>query len=603
MTRHLFGIAFVGLTAGSLWGQIALDQEFGDWEAFPVEAQNLDNTHLQTAQVASDGTWVYWRIVLGEELALDETIVPHGLELWIDSDANVNTGWIQPGIGVDVVLDFAQAEVRRYNANGVETTLTLNDVGVHVAPTYSGADMEIAVDRDLAGIDGSGMRWQWVDGMHDEVLPAAPALTALNSTPVDYAPLSLERPGTAQVRCLWWNVNNRFNNGSAEAAMERLVAAIVPDVMGFSEASNVSASYVKGRLEAWLPGTTWNVVKDDYDLMVASIYPIASSYSSVYRSFPAVVSTEAVWGFPMLFTSSHLKCCGGASNEAQRQSEADEYMAFQRDAMTPGGQLDIPAGSPIVFGGDLNMVGLAAPIATLTTGDIFDNGAYGPDFSPDWDGTAMRELPILQADRPMDYTWRNDGSAYMPGKLDYALISDGAVQAVHMFGVQTSDMSPARLAQYDLQSGDTWGASDHLPIVVDLAGMGGEVQDVDEDGVPDGADNCADVPNPGQEDFNSNGVGDACEDSDQDGVWDYLEFQFGTDPTLQDTDGDGLTDGAEIDVFGTDPLSGDTDGDGVSDALELLFPPATTCPGDLNGDSAVTVVDLLLLLGNLGAAC
>jgi hypothetical protein len=133
--------------------------------------------------------------------------------------------------------------------------------------------------------------------------------------------------------------------------------------------------------------------------------------------------------------------------------------------------------------------------------------------------------------------------------------------------------------------------------------MGGEVQDVDEDGVPDGADNCADVPNPGQEDFNSNGVGDACEDSDQDGVWDYLEFQFGTDPTLQDTDGDGLTDGAEMDVFGTDPLSGDTDGDGVSDALELLFPPTTTCPGDLNGDSAVTVVDLLLLLGNVGAAC
>ena len=576
---------------------------FEDWYSFPVVEQNFANTHLQSAQVAANGTWVYFRMELGEELALDETIIPHGLELWIDSDANANTGWLQPGMGVELVLDWHAAEVRRYNANGVLTTLTLNDIGAHVAPTYSGEDMEVAIDRDQSGIDGSFMRWQWVDTSNNEELPASPVVSELNSNPVPYDPVSLERPASAQLRCAWWNVNGRFNNNSAEAAMGRMVEAMAPDVIGFSEVANVSASYVKGKLEGWLPGTTWYVNKDDYDLMVASIYPIDQGFSGVFRSFPAVVSTESLWGFPMLFTSSHLKCCGGANNEAQRQSEADEYMEFQRDAMTAGGVVDVPAGTPIVFGGDLNMVGLAAPIVTLQTGNIFDNGEYGPDFAPDWDGTGMLELPILQADRPMDYTWRNDGSIYMPGKLDYALISDGVVEAVHMFGLQTQDMSAARLAQYGLQSGDTWSASDHLPIVVDLAMAGGEVQDADEDGVPDGVDNCADIPNPGQEDFNANGVGDACEDSDQDGIWDYLEFQFGTDPTLQDTDGDGLTDGAEVDVFGTDPLSDDTDGDGISDALELLFPPGSTCTGDLNGDNAVTVADLLLLLGNVGATC
>mgnify|MGYP003746172063 CR=1 FL=1 len=595
--------ALAWVVTSSAVAQIALDQLFDDWDAFPVVEQNLSNTHLHSAQVASNGTWAYFRMRLGEELALDETIIPHGLELWIDSDANANTGWLQPGIGVDVVLDFASAEVRRYNANGVQTTLTLNDVGVHTAPTYSGDDVEVAVDRDMAGIDGSFMRWQWVDGANNQELPASPVVTELSGNPVPDAPLALERPAGAQLRCMWWNVNGRFNNNSAEAAMGRMFEAIGPDVIGFSEVANVSAGYVKGILESWLPGTTWYVNKDDYDLMVASIYPIDQSFSSVYRSFPAAVSTESLWGFPTLFTSSHLKCCGGASNEAQRQSEADEYMAFQRDAMTAGGLVDVPAGTPIIFGGDLNMVGLAAPIVTLQTGNIFDNGAYGPDFAPDWDGTGMLELPLLQADRPMDYTWRNDGSIYMPGKLDYAIISDGVVEAVHMFGLQTQDMSSARLAQYGLQSGDTWSASDHLPIVVDLAMAGGEVQDADEDGVPDSADNCADIPNPGQEDFNANGVGNACEDSDQDGIWDDLEFQFGTDPTLQDTDGDGLTDGAEVDVFDTDPLSDDSDGDGISDALELLFPPTSTCQGDLDGDNAVTVVDLLLLLGNVGATC
>ena len=79
---------------------------------------------------------------------------------------------------------------------------------------------------------------------------------------------------------------------------------------------------------------------------------------------------------------------------------------------------------------------------------------------------------------------------------------------------------------------------------------------------------------------------------------------FGTDPSVQDSDGDGLTDGAEMDVFGSNPLSADSDGDGVSDALELLIPPSVAaCPGDLDGDEAVTVADLLVLLGNFGLVC
>ena len=382
------------------------------------------------------------------------------------------------------------------------------------------------------------------------------------------------------------------------------MAALAPDVIGFSEVDDVSANYVKGLLESWLPGSTWNVVKDDYDLMVASIWPIESSYSDVYRSFPAVVSTEEVFGVPTLFTSSHLKCCGGISNEQQRQSEADEYMAFQRDAMTAGGAIDVPEGSPILFGGDLNMVGLAAPIQTLETGDIVDEGTYGSDFAPDWDGTGMLQVAAIQADRPMDYTWRNDGSSFMPGKLDYALVSDGVVQVLRSFGLQTFDMSQDRLDQYGLLSGDTWNASDHLPVVVDLAMGETQVEDTDEDGVPDGLDNCIDYPNPAQADFNGNGIGDWCEDSDQDGLWDAEELSSGTDPSIQDTDGDGLTDGAEIDIFNTDPLNVDSDGDGISDALELLFPPVSSgCPGDLDGDASVTVADLLMLLTQFGQVC
>ena len=586
------------------FAQIALDQLFDDWSTVAVAEENPSNSHLQLVQMTSNVDWVFWRVSLGEEVALDETIINHGLELWVDGDANAGTGYSVAGMGLELVFDFYENEVRRYNANGTVTTLEFNDVGLHQAPTYSGTEIELALDRSMSGLETSSfVRWQWYDSLHDEYLPAQPVTMVVNDNPVDYTSIPLERGVGTELRCMWWNVNGRMNNSTATAAMNRMVDAIVPDVIGFSEVANVSAGTVKGFLESWLPGTTWYVHKDDYDLMVASIYPLGDSFSGVYRSFPVVIQTEGLWGQPTLFTSSHLKCCGGASSEAQRQSEADEYMEFQRDAMTAGGLLDLPVGAPIVFGGDLNMVGLAGPIVTIQTGDIMDNGAYGPDFAPDWDGTSMLELPILQADRPMDYTWRNDGSVYMPGKLDYAIISDGVVEAVRMFGLQTNDMSADRLAQYGLQSGDTWNASDHLPIVIDLMMVGSQAQDTDEDGVPDALDNCADVPNPDQGDFNGNGTGDACEDSDSDGVIDFLEIILGTDPSLQDTDGDGLTDGVEIDLFDTDPLNDDSDGDGISDSIELLFPPSSTCPGDLDGDNAVTTGDLILLLATFGVVC
>ena len=601
---HFVSVAFLGCTTALGLAQITLDNEFSDWSSIPVSAQNSGNSMLLSSSVTSNADWVFWQVELAGEIALDETVIPHGLELWVDTDNNPNSGWIQDNMGVEIVMDFANNEARRYNANGTQTTLSFNNIGLHCAPTYSGVSFELALKRSLSGAENPTLSWQWVDADNNEVLPASPGTLDLNNDPYAYLEVPLERAAGTELRAMWWNVNRRMDQTSAAASMGRMVAALAPDVIGFSEVDDVSANYVKGLLESWLPGSTWNVVKDDYDLMVASTWPIESSYSDVYRSFPAVVSTEEVFGVPTLFTSSHLKCCGGMSNEQQRQSEADEYMAFQRDAMTAGGAIDVPEGSPILFGGDLNMVGLAAPIHTLETGNIVDEGTYGSDFAPDWDGTGMLQVAAIQADRPMDYTWRNDGSSFMPGKLDYALVSDGVVQVLRSFGLQTFDMSQGRLDQYGLLSGDTWNASDHLPVVVDVAMGETQVEDTDEDGVPDGLDNCIDYPNPAQADFNGNGIGDWCEDSDQDGLWDAEELSSGTDPSIQDTDGDGLTDGAEIDIFNTDPLNVDSDGDGISDALELLFPPVSSgCPGDLDGDASVTVADLLMLLTQFGQVC
>lgn len=59
-------------------------------------------------------------------------------------------------------------------------------------------------------------------------------------------------------------------------------------------------------------------------------------------------------------------------------------------------------------------------------------------------------------------------------------------------------------------------------------------------------------------------------DSDGDGLIDSEETEiYGTDPNNADTDGDGLSDGQEVQTYNSNPLAKDTDGDGMSDGDEV----------------------------------
>ena len=72
-------------------------------------------------------------------------------------------------------------------------------------------------------------------------------------------------------------------------------------------------------------------------------------------------------------------------------------------------------------------------------------------------------------------------------------------------------------------------------------------------------------------------------DSDGDGLSDEDERDvYGTNPNNADSDGDGLSDGAEINTHHTDPLTADSDGDGLADPNELS---AGTNPNDTDSDN------------------
>lgn len=60
------------------------------------------------------------------------------------------------------------------------------------------------------------------------------------------------------------------------------------------------------------------------------------------------------------------------------------------------------------------------------------------------------------------------------------------------------------------------------------------------------------------------------QDFDEDGVSDRDEFDLGSNPTLTDTDGDGLTDGDEVNNRNTSPTDLDSDGDGFLDGSEVF---------------------------------
>ena len=136
-------------------------------------------------------------------------------------------------------------------------------------------------------------------------------------------------------------------------------------------------------------------------------------------------------------------------------------------------------------------------------------------------------------------------------------------------------------------------------------GDGGPVPDIgggedgDADGIADGQDNCPEVPNPDQADFDMDGEGDACDpDDDGDGANDDVDNCPGLmNPAQLDLDRDGQGDDCDDDadgdsldaateaMRGTDPTRPDTDGDGVADGVDLcpLHPSRVAVDTDMDG--------------------
>jgi len=151
--------------------------------------------------------------------------------------------------------------------------------------------------------------------------------------------------------------------------------------------------------------------------------------------------------------------------------------------------------------------------------------------------------------------------------------------ALSAFNGETS-MGDWTLSVYDFWDTDN-GSLDSWSIEI----CGAPLPDADADGIPDVTDNCVNIPNPDQADWNNNGIGDVCEDTDLDGIFDDVDNCVTTaNPLQEDVDVDGVGDVCDNCLDTPNPLQEDVDADGVGDICDNCPDNANPLQEDMEGD-------------------
>jgi len=452
---------------------ITPDGLFSDWttsESLHVDAEGdggPSEIDFHRLWAAHDAERVFFRFETGTELILQEA---QGLALYVDADDDDSTGLGEGGIGAEFRWEFGGGNATVYAADGSQRDSSRwLPFGVRQSPTVSGSSFELAFERSasLAGVApfaGSSFSFALRDEtpLGDRQPDGGGVVyTFTGDAPESPPALSLPKNEESHFRIVSHNVR-RDGYFDDPAPFRRMYAAIDADVFCFQEIYNHSAQEMETEIENLLGGN-WHSA-ENADCIVVSRHQLSLRRELDGNLGILVDLPEDRYREDLYIVNAHLPCCG---NDEGRQAEVDRIMSWVRDLRTPGGDATLADGTALVITGDMNFVGLKRQVQTLVQGDIQNEGEFGPDFSPDWDGTPLADaLPRHVARRDV-YTWRSDGSRFTPGRLDFLFYSDSVAAAANRFLLWTPEIDPASLASAGLQAADA-RASDHLPLVVDL---------------------------------------------------------------------------------------------------------------------------------------
>ncbi|MEW6989413.1 hypothetical protein AADZ91_01880 [Colwelliaceae bacterium 6441] len=99
-------------------------------------------------------------------------------------------------------------------------------------------------------------------------------------------------------------------------------------------------------------------------------------------------------------------------------------------------------------------------------------------------------------------------------------------------------------------------------------------------------------------DTNPDNAADASLDPDNDGLSNLQESLNFTYPNQADTDGDNLSDGAEVNIYGTSPINIDSDNDGLDDDAEVILYGSDPLLVDSDGDGLTDYDEVFIYLSS-----
>ncbi len=207
-------------------------------------------------------------------------------------------------------------------------------------------------------------------------------------------------------------------------------------------------------------------------------------------------------------------------------------------------------------------------VAIAAIQDGTENGANG-QFTLTRSGTATN-LPLTvnyevsgSATAGLDYTNNLTGSVVLPAGQTQSVVTVYVINDTLLEGTETVNVA--------LSEGN---------YLIDAANSNAVVSILDSD-----VDTDSDSMSDAWETANFGDLShDGTADSDSDGLTDLEEHNNNTDPNNSDTDGDGLSDGNEVNNLSTDPTSADTDNDGMPDGWEVNNSLDPNDPSDTSAD-------------------
>ncbi len=451
--------------------QLWIDEQFDEWAEQDryIDADDdapLGSKELIHLAIANDENFLFIDLKLQEEINLQEQ---NNITLYIDTDANPNTGRAIEGIGAELQFNFGQRIGRVYFSN-FSSDIYHNDLGLVSIPTVTSNRFEIALRRNnlLSGRTvnlGSTIHVLVKDGSNGDQIPSSGLLTySMEEFDNELPDFSLDKKDSKHIRVSSLNcLRDQIFDPEYQDKFRRLFQATQPDIIAFQEIYDHGAQAVSQLLQDWMPlqdDKMWQCDKVNPDIITCSKYPILTSTPIDGNGAFLLQLPEQ----KLLLINTHLPCCG---NNTDRQAEVDRIMGFVRESKAENSDIPIAFQTPIIIAGDMNFVGDVRQRQTILRGDIKTETIYGSDFEPDWDDSNIEMAYIMQTGIPFAHTWLNNFSSFGAGWLDYIFYTGSVLILQNSFGLNTAQLSSELLNQYGLLRNDDL-ASDHYLISADF---------------------------------------------------------------------------------------------------------------------------------------